>query len=466
MLSISGPDKLEAMEDFMRGELERNSVILIVDDNPANLGVLSDFLDDEGFEVLVAQDGESAIAKVNYEPPDLILLDIMMPGIDGFETCRRLKKNERTTEIPVIFMSALSDPVDKVKGLSIGAVDYITKPFQQQEVLARVKLHLKLRSLAKKLAEQNQLLERRVEERTAELNRTIFDLQQAQVQLVQSEKMSSLGQLVAGIAHEINNPVNFIYGNLVYAKDYSKNILEILQLYQAKYPQPDEDIGNKIEAFELDFLMEDFPRIINSMQVGAERIREIVMSLKKFSRTDESDIKAVDIHDGLDSTLMILHNKIKAKSDRPEIRVVKNYSNLPLVECYPGQLNQVFMNLLANAIDAIEESDARKTRDELKANPGTIKICTETMNSECVRISIADNAMGMAEDVRSLIFNPFFTTKPVGKGTGMGLAISYSIVVEKHGGELECFSELGKGTQFIIQIPIEQKVSNQVSNKQ
>lgn len=441
----------------MTDDLEKNSVILIVDDNPANLGVLSDFLDDEGFEVLVAQDGESAIAKVNYEPPDLILLDIMMPGIDGFETCQRLKKNETTNDIPVIFMSALSDTVDKVKGLSIGAVDYIMKPFQQQEVLARVKLHLKLRSMAKKLAEQNQLLEQRVEERTAELNRTIIDLQQAQVQLVQSEKMSSLGQLVAGIAHEINNPVNFIYGNLVYAKDYAENILEILQLYQAKYPQLDEDMADRIEAFELDFLMEDFPRIINSMQVGADRIREIVMSLKKFSRTDESDIKAVDIHDGLDSTLMILHNKIKAKSDRPEIQVAKDYGDLPLVECYPGQLNQVFMNLLANAIDAIEDYGTQKTRKELKANPGTITVCTEALGSEWVRISIGDNAMGMTEEVRSRIFNPFFTTKPVGKGTGMGLAISYSIIVEKHGGKLECFSQVGKGTEFIIQIPLEQK---------
>jgi len=424
-----------------------SSVILIVDDNPANLDVLSDFLDDAGFEVLVAQDGESALDKVRYAPPDLILLDIMMPGIDGFETCRRLKNDAETADIPVIFTSALADTVDKVKGLSIGAVDYITKPFQQEEVLARVRLHLKLYFLTQQLAEQNTLLEERVRERTAKLNQALEDLQTAQVQLVQSEKMSSLGQLVAGVAHEINNPVNFIFGNLVHAHEYTQNILEIVQLYQDKYPDPDEDIQEVVEDLELDFLVEDLPKLLKSMQVGAERIREIVLSLRKFSRIDEAELKPVDIHDGIDTTLMILHNRIKAKSNRPEIEIVKDYGDIPDVECFSGQLNQVFMNLLTNAIDALEEE-----RDS--GQPSHITVRTRCVGSNEVEISIADTGIGMEDMVRSQVFNPFFTTKPVGKGTGMGLAISYSIVTEKHNGHMECRSQPGQGTEFVIRVPL------------
>ncbi|OAB61143.1 hybrid sensor histidine kinase/response regulator [Leptolyngbya valderiana BDU 20041] len=435
----------------MNLESLNSSVILIVDDNPANLDVLSDFLDSAGFEVLVAQDGESALDKVYYAPPDLILLDIMMPGIDGFETCKRLKSDPKTIDIPVIFTSALADTVDKVKGLSIGAVDYITKPFQQEEVLARVRLHLKLHFLTQQLAQQNVLLEERVRERTAELNQALEDLQKAQVQLVQSEKMSSLGQLVAGVAHEINNPVNFIFGNLVHANEYTQNILDILQLYQDKYPDPGAEIQDTIEDFELDFLVEDLPKLLQSMQVGAERIREIVLSLRKFSRIDEAELKPVEIHDGIDTTLMILHNRIKAKSSRPEIEIVKHYGNLPEVECYSGQLNQVFMNLLSNAIDALED-------DRDSGRPGRIVVQTSCIGDNQIEISISDTGMGMEESVRSQIFNPFFTTKPIGKGTGMGLAISYSIVADKHNGSLECRSQPGQGTEFVMRIPIRQNV--------
>jgi signal transduction histidine kinase len=420
--------------------------ILIVDDNPANLDVLSDFLDSSGFEVLVAQDGMSAIDKVNYAPPHLILLDIMMPGIDGFETCRRLKANPDTQEIPIIFTSALADTVDKVKGLSLGAVDYITKPFQQEEVLARVRLHLKLYFIGQELAQQNSLLEQRVSERTAKLNQVIQELQTAQVQLIQSEKMSSLGQLVAGVAHEINNPVNFIFGNLTHANDYTSSLLEIIKTYQDKYPDPDEDLQETLEELELEFLIEDLPKLLRSMQVGAERIREIVLSLRKFSRIDEAELKAVDIHDGIDTTLMILHNRIKVRSSSPEIEIIRDYGELPHVECYSGQLNQVFMNLLANAIDALEEKRERRETT-------SITISTRRVAENRVRISIADNGLGMEAAVRDKIFNPFFTTKPIGKGTGMGLAIAYSIVVEKHNGSLVCLSQPGQGTEFVIEIP-------------
>lgn len=424
-------------------------VILIVDDHPANLAVLSDFLDICGFEVLVAQDGTSAISKVQYSLPDLILLDIMMPGIDGFETCIKIKENPETAEIPIIFMSALSEIEDKVKGLELGAVDYITKPFQQQEVLARVKLHLKIRYMSQQLASQNQILETKVAERTAHLNQALTDLQQAQLQLIQSEKMSSLGQLVAGIAHEINNPINFIYGNIDHAQLYTSQLLEIIDLYQANYPEATKEIEEKMEEYELEFMRDDFVKIVSSMKIGAERIREIVLSLRNFSRMDESDTKQADIHEGIDSTLLILRHRLKSKTDPKSVKIIKEYGELPLIECYPGPLNQVFMNLLANAIDSVEEM-AEKLNYQKQP---TIIIKTETVDQHWVKITISDNGMGIPDAIQARIFNPFYTTKPVGKGTGMGLAICYTIVVDKHHGTMECQSKLGEGAQFIITIP-------------
>ncbi|WP_374111884.1 sensor histidine kinase [Phormidium yuhuli] len=258
--------------------------------------------------------------------------------------------------------------------------------------------------------------------------------------------MSSLGQLVAGVAHEINNPVNFIFGNLSHANEYIASLLEIIQTYQDKYPDPDEELQETLQELELDFLIEDLPKLLKSMQVGAERIREIVLSLRKFSRIDEAELKQVDIHDGIDTTLMILHNRIKVRSSSPAIEIVRNYGDLPEVECYSGQLNQVFMNLLANAIDALDVK-----RDSAEAT--RITITTSKISDNRVRISIADNGAGIEESVREKIFNPFFTTKPIGKGTGMGLAIAYSIVVDKHDGSLVCSSYPGQGTEFVLEIP-------------
>ncbi|MEG4997693.1 sensor histidine kinase [Microcoleus sp. B4-D4] len=434
----------------MNTDSEKKDIVLIVDDNSNNLGVLYNLLDDASFEVWVAQDGESAIEKVGYALPNLILLDIMMPGIDGFETCDRLKANPLTADIPVIFMSALSDTVDKVKGLSLGAVDYITKPFQQEEVLARVKLHLKLHFLTQKIEKQNQELEQRVQERTAELSQALHNLQQTQVQLVQTEKMSSLGQLVAGVAHEINNPVSFIFGNLNHASDYIRDLLSHLEAYQQHYPNPVPQITAHAEEIELDYLLEDLPNMITSMKVGADRISNISVSLQNFSRTDTSTKVAVNIHEGLESALLILRYRLKACGNSKAIEIVKEYGKLPLVECYPGQINQVFMNLIANAIDAFEEKTGEAVR-----NP-TISIRTELVNDNFIRIRIADNGPGIPESVLSKLFEAFFTTKPTGKGTGLGLSISYQIVVEKHGGQLSCSSVPGQGTEFSVEIPIKQ----------
>jgi PAS domain S-box-containing protein len=287
-----------------------------------------------------------------------------------------------------------------------------------------------------------------LQQQATALEETLRELQRTQTQMVHAEKMSSLGQLVAGIAHEINNPVNFIHGNVDYAQNYTSDLLELVRLYQKNYPEPTTEIKAKIEEIELDFLIDDLTSLMSSMKMGTERIRGIVLSLRSFSRLDESDKKAVDIHEGIESTLMILQNRIKSKPGRAEIEIIKQYVFLPLVECYPGQLNQVFMNILVNAIDALE--DALKDED---FHP-TISISTSLIENQRVAIAIKDNGTGIPETIQQRLFDPFFTTKPVGKGTGMGLSISYQIVTERHQGRLCCESALGQGTQFVIEIPL------------
>ena len=421
--------------------------ILVVDDTPNNIRVLFDILHGAGFKVSVVKSGELALEKVPFILPDLILLDVMMPGIDGFETCRRLKIDQSTRDIPVIFMTALSDVENKVKGLQLGAVDYITKPIQIEEVLARVNVHLALRNTQLKL--QDEVTER--SQAQAKLQLALNELQQTQTQLVQTEKMSSLGQLVAGVAHEINNPVNFVYGNLRYANEYIQDLLKLIQIYQQHYPNPVTEVKAEVEECDLDFLIEDLPKVLESMQVGAERIREIVLSLRVFSRLDETEMKEVDIHEGINSTLMILGHRLKTKLDSINIQVIKQYGNLPLVECYAGQLNQVFMNILNNAIDAFEEAIQQQ-----KTFTPCITIHTEVVDNQQVMIRIADNGLGIPEEVKQRIFDPFYTTKPIGVGTGMGLAISYQIVTEKHRGSLHCVSQPGQGSEFMVTIPLKQ----------
>lgn len=295
--------------------------------------------------------------------------------------------------------------------------------------------------------------EAKLQQQAIELEQTLKQLQSTQSQLIQSEKMSSLGQLVAGVAHEINNPVNFIYGNLTHAKNYVYELLNLVHLYQKNYPNPVLEIKKEIAAIDLDFLKEDLPKLLSSMEVGAERIRQIVASLRIFSRLDEAELKAVDIHQGIDSTLMILEHRLKKKANHPQIQIIKDYGNLPLVECYAGQLNQVFMNILANAIDALEDSVMQVKF--LNKQP-QIRICTQQLTAKQIVIRISDNGVGIPEQVRQRLFEPFFTTKAVGKGTGLGLSISYQIITDRHGGSLECISSPNEGAEFIMKIPVEQ----------
>ena len=290
-------------------------------------------------------------------------------------------------------------------------------------------------------------------EQAAQLAATLNQLKATNSQLVQSEKMSSLGLLLAGVAHEINNPVSFIYGNLAHLTNYTQDLFDHLELYQKHYPDPVAEIQQEREENELDFLAEDLPKILSSMSVGVERICQIVQSLRNFSRHDDSQMKPVNIHEGIDSTLLILNHRLKGNGEKPPIQIVKQYGELPTVECFAGPINQVFMNILSNAIDALEDANNRKNCQEMVENPSQIRIGTEVVGN-LVEIKIADNGPGITEQVKQQIFDTFFTTKPIGKGTGMGLSISYQIIVERHNGELYCTSELGKGTEFTIRIPI------------
>ena len=266
--------------------------------------------------------------------------------------------------------------------------------------------------------------------------------------------MSSLGQMVAGVAHEVNNPVGFIAGNLSIANQYIEDLLQLVSLYQENLPSPPEEIETFQEDIDLDYLIEDLPRMITSMELGTDRIRDIMQSLRNFSRTDSADKKPVSVHEGIETTLMILQHRFKAKAERPAIEVIKKYDELPLIKCYSGQLNQAFMNLLANAIEALDESNEGKTYAEIQKNPNVITILTSA-DEDKVTIRIADNGPGMTEEVRNKLFDAFFTTKPEGKGTGLGLSISYQIVTEKHGGNLYCISSPGNGAEFVIELPLE-----------
>ncbi len=367
--------------------------------------------------------------------------------IDDFDTATA--SVERDFFISIGFNSLLDIPIQTLSsqiGLICCTTCGVPRHWSDDEVelLVAVGNQLTIAINQAELYTQSLDSARIAREQAAKLETALCELQQAQTQLVQAEKMSSLGQMVAGIAHEINNPVSFIFGNISYIDEYTRSLIKLLEMYRDEFPEAPPAIKSEIYALELDFLLDDLPKILSSMKVGATRIRDIVRSLRSFSRLDESAMKSVNLHEGIDSTLMILEHRIKAQSVSPLIQVVKEYGELPLVECYAGQLNQVFMNIIANAIDAVEEQSQ---------NPGIIRIRTQVEGS-LVAIAIADNGVGMTDRVKQRIFDPFYTTKAIGSGTGMGLAISHSIIVEKHQGEIHCISAVGKGTEFIIKIPI------------
>ncbi len=394
--------------------------ILIVDDNTTNLSLMYEFLMAQNYRVAVAQSGEDALECVLDTLPDLILLDVMMPGISGFDTCIRLKENYQTQQIPVIFMTALSEITSKVKGLTLGAVDYITKPFIQEEVLARIKVHLSLKK--------------------------------ARAHLIQSGKMAALGHFVAGIAHEINNPVNFIHGNLKPARQYAESLLSFVEILQANVELP-STVSSYAEEIELDFIRQDFVPLLDSMRLGTERIRKLVESLRTFSCLDESEYKAVDLHPGIDSALVMVKYSLQARGTRPNIQIDKTYGSLPLLHCYPKRLNDAFLSLITNSIDSIDEKAAQVPFDYWRNCPPAIKIETMTQSHQVI-VQITDNGLGISEDIQDKVFDQFFTTKPVGRNAGLGLSTALATVVRDHQGSLTFRSEVGRGTVFKVTLPI------------
>lgn len=412
------------------------ATILIVDDIPANLSVMVDHLETNGFQVLVAQNGEEALQRSEFTHPDLILLDVTMPGMDGFEVCRRLKLNPATQQIPVIFMTALTDTGSMVAGFDAGAVDYITKPFKIAEVLARVNTHLAA-----------QAMRRQLERRNAELSELNTKLSMTQAQLVQSEKLASIGQLAAGVAHEINNPIGFVCSNVGTLKNYLERLFELLAAYQAaetmlNSPQLATMLRNLRERVELELLRDDIPCLMNETKDGIFRVRKIVQDLRDFSRVDSTqDWQWTNLHQGIDSTLNIVGNEIKYKAD-----IIKDYGQIPDIECLPSQLNQVVMNLAMNAAQAIGPERGKIT----------IRTGVEGAEGDQVWIEVADTGAGIPEENLSRIFDPFFTTKPIGQGTGLGLSLSYGIV-ERHRGRIDVHSEVGHGTTFRIVLPVRQR---------
>jgi len=417
----------------------------------------------------------------------------------------RFITNELVVSDPYIRFYA-GTPLITLDGYAIGTlctVDRIARTITEGQIEAllvlgrQVIMQLELRANVYRL-ERTVTRQKRVEKALhlshQKVRHTLEELQATQTQLIQTEKMSSLGQMVAGVAHEINNPVSFVYGNITYVNQYIQDLLGLLQLYQYHYPEPAPEIQERTEAIDLAFLSEDLPKVLASMKVGADRIRQIILSLRNFSRLDEAEKKPVDIHQGIDSTLLILQHRLRATTDHPGIEVIKQYGPIPPVECYAGQLNQVFMNILSNAIDALEQATADHAAGQQagadRADDQPLKMAWAgdrtnraealpseipshqfqhriTIRTEMVEqrnhngfyssalICIADNGPGIAAEIRERIFDPFFTTKPVGKGTGLGLSISYQIVVERHGGALRCLSEPGKGTEFWIEIPLQ-----------
>lgn len=419
-LRSSLKDAIELMEKSHNG--------LLYGDSSLNLGgTLSDI-----------------VKKMYFEPP--LNLDQQMRRYIAEVKAIVHSKTELTFSNPHLqyILAAASNEL-------VSALDTVVNQYHQESDSDQLAIDINQAALYEQACSATIIAQKQAQQ----LEKTVDELQQTQSQLIQTEKISGLGQLVAGVAHEINNPVNFISGNLHHACSYVHDLLSLLDLYQQDNPNPSLKIQEQIEAIDLEFLRQDLPDVLSSMKIGAERISQIVLNLRNFSRLEATEMKAVNIHEGLDCTLLILKNRLKGEAGLSHIEIIKEYGELPLVECYAGQLNQVFMNIISNAIDALNESNSQRSKQEIINHPSKIVIRTESKQNQAT-IRISDNGLGMSEEIRSRLFEPFFTTKPIGKGTGLGLSISSQIVVEKHKGSLRCESMPGKGTEFVIEIPLPQ----------
>jgi len=386
------------------------------------------------FEISFAANGVEALKKLqNKEEFDLIITDLNMPQMDGLTLLEKIGEFDPNLKIIVLVLTAYDDLQNIRTAMNRGAFDFLTKPINFKDLEITIERAL---NLAQNMRENQE------------------KLQEAQAQITQYEKMSALGNLVAGIAHEINNPLGYITGNLDIAQDYIEDLLSLIDLYQQQIPEPGEAIAQKIADIEWPYLQTELPKVLQAMTLGTDRILEISQSLRTFARGDTETKIACNIHDGLNSTLLILKHRLKANRRRPAIEIIKNYSDLPPIRCYLGQLNQVFMNILSNAIDALEENSNKYEPTDYLSTP-SIWIQTEQQpeKNEIV-VRIRDNGPGMRSEVRERIFDRLFTTKPVGVGTGLGLSICRQIIIEKHGGQIRCTSQPGEGTEFVIEIPL------------
>jgi signal transduction histidine kinase len=412
--------------------------ILIVDDKLENIRLLSDFLSKQNYQIRKAINGQSALMAVNILPPDLILLDINMPIMGGYEVCKSLKNDPKTSSIPVIFLSAGNDINDKIQAFNVGGIDYITKPFHLEEVLARVQTQLTVQYLQNELKSKNEQLED-----------TITKLKTTQYELIQKEKLVNASRITAGISHEINNPLSFIINNLNPAFEYSQILINIIQHYQKIFPEADSEISNLTQEIDIDFLMQDFMRIINSIRTGAERINSVVSAMHIFSRLNQSGIKNFNVCEIIDGIFIILGDQITLKDDSSLILVRKNYQDIPLLMGYANLFNQALINIIQNAIDSFD-SDLISMMDSL-FKP-TIWITAKTTEANQIMISIKDNGIGISEENQAHLFEPFFTTK--GKGVGLGLFTSHQIITEVYKGTLTYHNCPEGGSEFIIEIPI------------
>jgi two-component system, NtrC family, sensor kinase len=435
--------------------------VLVIDDQPIIVESIRRLLASEhDIEVHACNDPTLALSTAAELRPSVILQDLVMPEVDGLMLVKFFRAHPVTQDIPIIVLSSKDEAKTKAEAFRLGANDYLVKLPDPIELIARLRYHSEAyrnrlkRDEAEQTLIQNKVLEERVEERTLELKLALNSLKQTQAKLIHNEKMSSMGQLVAGIAHEVNNPINFIYGNLNYMNGYVQDLLELIKTYQTHYPTPAAAIGEKLEELDLEFTSPDLLQSFISLRSGAKRIRNLVLSLRNFSRFDESGLKKVNVHEGLDSALTLLGAQLEG------VHIEKHYGDLPLVECYASQLNQVFMHLMGNALDALKSISASKgdgdTEPESERSKSPmLHISTAVVDEHRVAIWIADNGPGVAFEIQDRIFDPFFTTKDVGEGTGLGLSISDQIVSVQHGGKLKCYSVPGQGAKFLIELPVQ-----------
>lgn len=414
------------------------ATILIVDDDIATQMILQNTLEEQGYQVATAEDGKTALELAESLSPELVICDWMLPELNGLEVCQKLRSHPTLATTFFILLTA-QDQIDECSSFEGLTSEYqvdewMSKPIEIDGLLARVRCGLKI-------AAQNK------------------QLKQAYQQLLYSEKMLNLGQMVSGIAHEINNPVSFVTGNITHATGYAQDLMELVELYGEHYPKPVAEIEERIEDIDLEFLLEDFPQLLESIKVGTDRIRHLVESLRNFYKQDDGELKTVDIHEGLADIILILQGRLKGKKGRA-IQIVENYGKLPKVQCYPGQLNQVFMNLLNNAIDSLDTNREQDNEFQPEIKITTTAETPEASGEGWVTIRIYDNGSGIPESLSDRIFEPLFTTKPLHIGTGMGLSLSHKIITEGHRGTIEVKSDPQTGTEFIIKIPQKQTATD------